>query len=121
MLSFVLRGGEISRPRVTAMRIVPPLQELEDSHSCLGLRPEPLAIEQLAFQGREEALAHRVVVAVAGRFHRGADTGFLAPFSEGDRGVLASLVGMLDDCGETAAPQLPFDAIPSEGDTRCGI
>jgi len=87
------------------MRIVPPFHELEDRHSRLGLRFEPLAVEQLTFQGREEALAQGVVVAVAGRPHRGADAGLLASFSEGDRGVLTSLVGMMDDRRGTAAPQ----------------
>src|SRR3990172_8845362 len=103
MFPFVLHGGDISRPGVTAMRIVPPFQELEDRHSRLGLRPEPLAVEQFALQRREEALAQSVVVTVAGRPHRGTDTGFLASFPEGDRGVLASLVGMMDDRRGTAA------------------
>jgi len=87
------------------MRIVPPFQALEDGYSRLGLRLEPLTVEQLALQCREEALAQSVVEAIGGRPHRGADTGFLAPFPEDDRGVLASLVGMMDDREGTAAPQ----------------
>jgi hypothetical protein len=34
--------------------------------------------QQLAFERREEALAHRVVESVADRAHRGAHAGFLA-------------------------------------------
>src|SRR5215469_356984 len=33
--------------------------------SRLGLRLEPAAIEQFAFEGREEALAHGVVISIA--------------------------------------------------------
>lgn len=59
----------------------PPLQELEDWHSRIGLRLEPMAVEELAFQRCEEAPAHGVVVAVAGRSHRGAhgEPPFLRP------------------------------------------
>src|SRR6202022_2363053 len=42
--------------------IVPPLDVAEDRHPGLGLRSEPAACQQLAFQCCEEALAHGVVV-----------------------------------------------------------
>ncbi len=41
-----------------AAGIVPSFDELEERHLGLGMRPEALAIEQLALEGREEALAH---------------------------------------------------------------
>ena len=106
MFPFVLHGGEISRPGETAMRIVPPFQELEDGHSRLGLRLEPLTVEQFTLQGGEEFLVHGVVEAVAGRSHRGADAGFFAPFPESDRSEMAALVEMMDDRRGTKAPQV---------------
>ena len=40
--------------------IVPTLDKLEDRHAGLGLGLEFPPVEQLAFQGREEALAERI-------------------------------------------------------------
>ena len=68
--------------------VVPSLDELEDGHACFGMRAEPAAVEQLAFEGREEALAHGVVVAIPDRSGGGAHAGVLAALAEGDRGVL---------------------------------
>ena len=41
--------------------IVPSLDELEDGHACVGVGPEPAPVKKLAFQRREETLAHRVI------------------------------------------------------------
>jgi len=48
------------------MRVVPALEALEDRAAGVGRGREAVAIEQLALDRREEALAHRVVVSVAG-------------------------------------------------------
>jgi hypothetical protein len=56
-------------------RSVPAADEVEDGEARLGRRREPLPIEQLAVEGREEALAERVVVGITHRAHRGPDTG----------------------------------------------
>ena len=77
--------------------IVPTFDEAEAGHSRLGLGRESLAIKQLTFERSEEALAHRVVVSVADGPHRWPHTGLAAPGAEGERGVLAPLVGMIDD------------------------
>ena len=71
--------------------IVPALNELEDGHACRGLGLELPPVEQLAFEGGKEALAHRIVVRVANRPHGRPDAGFLASEAEGDGGVLRSL------------------------------
>ena len=47
--------------------IVPSLDEFEYGPACLGLRAEALSVEELAFEGGEEALAHGVVIAVSDR------------------------------------------------------
>ena len=53
--------------RMPAMRIIPPFNLREDGQSCLPMRTERSAINQLTLKGSEEALAQRVVIAVASR------------------------------------------------------
>src|ERR1700751_1362360 len=81
---------------MTASRIVEALDEGEHCASRLGLRLEPAAIEQFAFEGREEAFAHGVVIGIADRTHRGSHTGLTTAVAELDRGVLRTLVGVVD-------------------------
>ena len=69
-------------------RIVPALDEVEDGEARLGRCREPLPIEQLALEGREEALAERVVVGIAHGTHRGPNAGLATAEPEGDRRVL---------------------------------
>src|SRR5437879_9628917 len=73
---------------MTASGIVPAFDEVEDREARVGLRAEVLPIEQLALEGREEALAQRVVVRVADRTHGRPDAGLATPLAEGHRGVL---------------------------------
>ena len=44
---------------VPTVRVVPALDELEDGHAGFHLAPEPPAVQELALEGGEEALAHR--------------------------------------------------------------
>ena len=69
---------------MTSRRVVPAFDELEDRHARLGLGHETPARKKLAFQSREEALAHGVVVGVAHRSHGRPDLGFFAAKPEGD-------------------------------------
>ena len=55
--------------------IVPSLDELEDGDARLGLRPQAVALEERAFKGGEEALAHRIIIALADRCHGGPHAG----------------------------------------------
>lgn len=57
---------------------------------------EAMAIEQLALERREEALAHRIVVGIADRSHRRADAHLAAPLAEGQGPELAALVGVVN-------------------------
>src|ERR1700729_2695272 len=77
--------------------IVPPLDVAEDRHPGLGLRCEPAACQQLAFQCGEEALAHGVVVGVTDRSHGWTHAGFPAAAAERQRCILAALVAVVDD------------------------
>ena len=65
-----------------ARGVVPAFDELEAGDAGLGLGLELAAVEQLAFEGGEEALAHGVVVTIADRAHRRPDAHFLAPEAE---------------------------------------
>src|SRR3990167_6672403 len=105
MTPFELDRRYSAKARMTSGGVVPAFDELEDRHARLCLRLETPACQQLAFQRREEALAHRVVVGIAHRSHRGADLGFLAPQPKGDRGVLRTMVGVMHDAFPMPLPE----------------
>ena len=54
----------------------------------LGRRRERDTVEELALERGEEALAERIIVAVADGPHRRADPGLATPRPEGERRVL---------------------------------
>jgi len=95
-------------------RVVPPLDEIEDGHPSLGHGPEPATIEQLALERREEALAHRVVVAVPDRSHGGSDPCLPAALAEFDRRVLASLVRVMDHVVRAAPLERHVQGVQNE-------
>src|SRR5712691_10059159 len=105
MTPLELDRRDAPESRVTANRVVPAFDELEDRHAGLGLRFETPARKQLTLQRREEALAHRVVVGIAHRSHRGPHLRFLAAKAEGDRGVLRAVVGMMHDAFRPPLPE----------------
>ena len=69
-------------------RIVKAFDELEDRVARLGLRFEPAASQQLAFQRGKETLGHRIVVGIAYTAHRRPHTRFAAAVAELDGRVL---------------------------------
>src|SRR5438105_14310143 len=81
---------------MTASGIVPAFDEVEDREARVGLRAEVLPIEQLALEGREEALAQRVVVRVADRTHGRPGAGLATPLADGHPGVLAALIRVIN-------------------------
>src|SRR4051794_25812573 len=76
---------------MAAAAIVEAFDERERGIARLDLCLEPAAIEKLAFEGGEEALAHGIVVSVTDRTHRGAYARVTAAVAELNRGVLAGL------------------------------
>ena len=58
-------------------RVVEAFDELKDGHPRLAVRSEAAPIDQLAVEGGEETLAHRIVVGVADRACRWTNAGFL--------------------------------------------
>jgi len=78
---------------MTAARIVPAFDEVEHGEAGVDLRPETLPIQQLALERGEEALAQGIVVGVADAAHRRPHAGITTPVAEGERRVLAAVVG----------------------------
>jgi len=99
---------------VPSARVVPAFDPVKDRRPGFGLGVEPSAVEQLTFEGGEEALGHRIVVAVAHRPHRGADADLLAAAPEADRGILAALVGVMDHRGRPALPNGHVERVEHE-------
>src|SRR5579859_4950514 len=87
------------------MGVVPSLKKFEDSESCLALGSETTTVEQLALERGEEALAHRVVKTIADRAHRRPHCGLAAALSEGNRGVLRALIGMMNHVAGSSLPE----------------
>src|SRR5580704_2171498 len=88
MFPFVFDGRKIPKGRMATARVVEAFDELKDGHPRLAVRSETTPIDQLAFEGGEETLAHRIVVGVADRACRWTNAGFLAASAESDRRVL---------------------------------
>jgi len=94
------RQVRLPLPRRGAVPLQPPLQHAR--HARLpaarpGLGREAPARQQLAFEGREVALAHRVVVGSARRSHRDPDLRLLAAKPKGDRDVLRVVAVLMHD------------------------
>src|SRR4051794_30305567 len=77
------------------VRIVPALNVAEAGHARLGLALEAVPRQQLRLQGREEALAHRVVVSIPDRAHGRPHACLPATAAEGQRSILAALDALL--------------------------
>ena len=80
-----------------AGRIVKAFDQVEDRHPGFRMRLEPAPIQQFTFQGREEALAHGIVVSIANRSCRRPNANFLAAFAKRQRRILRALIGVMDD------------------------
>lgn len=96
------------------IRILPALDEVEDRKRCLALRLESVLPEELALESSVEALAHCVIVAGANGTHRHRDAGFTAPLSKSDRGILRSVIGMMEDRFRSSAIDRHVERIDDE-------
>jgi hypothetical protein len=88
--------------RMTAARIVPAFDEVKHCEPGVDLRAETLPIQPLTLEGREEALAQGVVVGIPDAAHRRPDARLPTPTTEGERGVLAAVVRVMNHCGRPA-------------------
>src|SRR5690348_12334611 len=94
MEASVLDWRQIAQGGMTAARVIPAFDEIEQRHVRLDLGLKAAALEQFAFERGEKAFAHRIVEAVAYRAHRGPYPSLLAALTEGQRGILAALIRM---------------------------
>src|SRR4029077_2123878 len=97
MLPFVFDWRGKAHGRGAAGGTVEAFDELKDGHPRLAVRSKATPIDQLAFEGGEETLAHRIVVGVADRACRWTNAGFLAASAESDRRILRTAIRMMDD------------------------
>src|ERR1700676_4468346 len=75
------------------MRVIPSFDKLEDRHAGFDLGFEAAAVKQLAPEGGKKTLEIGVVETVPHRAHRRPHPGLVTAFAEGERGVLAAMVG----------------------------
>ena len=77
---------------MATVRIVPALEPLEEGHPRLGPTRKTAAIQDLAFEGGEEALGHRIIVRIAGGPHGRHHASFAAALAERVAGVLGESI-----------------------------
>ncbi len=68
---------------MSPVRVIPPLDEVEDGHPGLGLDREATAVQQLALEGGEEALTKGAVVRVPPHGRADADLAAAEPNASG--------------------------------------
>ena len=83
--------------RVTPVSVVEAFNEVEDRIFGFVVIPETCAVDQLALESGKEALAHRIVVAIADGSHGGTHSGLATSFAELNGCVLAALIGVMND------------------------
>src|SRR5580658_1871224 len=105
---------------MTAAWIVKTFDELEDRAARLGLCLEPAACQQLAFECGEEAFAHGIIICVSDRTHRRAHAGLPTMLAERDRGVLGTLVGMMDHAAGPPRRERHVQSIEHQLSGECG-
>jgi hypothetical protein len=72
---FVVGRAELAQGRVAPAWVGEAFEVVEDGHPRLGPGAEAVLVEELAFQGGEEALGHGVIETVTDRAHRRGDAG----------------------------------------------
>src|SRR5919202_2086654 len=82
---------------MAAARIVEALDVVENGLPGFRVRPPTAPIDQFAFERGKERLGQGIVEAVTNRAHRGRDTGLTAAPPEGQAGVLAAMVAVMDE------------------------
>src|SRR5215469_12211299 len=84
---------------MAAMRVVPSFNEFKDRAARLHWILKTAAVQQFKFKRGEKTLASGVIEAVTYRTHRRPHASVFAALAEGQRGILAALVGVVNDAG----------------------
>src|SRR5580693_994831 len=120
MFPFVFDGRKIPKGRMATARIVEAFDELKDGHPRFAVRSKATPIGQLAFEGGEETLAHRIVVGVADRACRWTNAGFLAASAESDRRILRTAIRMMDDVVGLSGHDRPAESVEHDAGLQIG-
>ena len=86
------------------MKIVPSFNKGKYCLASLNRRMEDFPVQQFTLQCGKETLAHCVIETVADRTHGGTYASFSAALPKSQRGVLAALIGVVNDILRTALP-----------------
>ena len=105
---------------MAAGRIVEAFDELEDGDAGLAMRSEAATIDELALEGSEETLAHRIVVGVADRACRWTNAGFPAASAESDRRVLRTAIRMMDDVIGLSSHERHIERVENDAGLQVG-
>ena len=95
--SFTVDRRPVADTGVPPVRIGPPLNVPTKVEPGIGVVVTRPLVEPLAFQRREEAFGHRVVVSIAHRASGGSPDQPLASLTERQRGVLTAVIRVVDD------------------------
>ena len=87
------------------MWVIPALHPLGYGQLRLGLRPEALAIEQLALESYEQALNHRVVVGITDRAQGWHDVHLATTLAERITRASAAVIALVHDLRRTTLHQ----------------
>jgi len=79
------------------VRVLPALDPSKYRHPCFGFTFPTAPGNEFTFQAGEETLSHRVVIGIAHGTHGGAYPQLPTPAEKGYAGVLAALVGVMND------------------------
>lgn len=80
---------------MASLPVVKDLDVREERSAGRIMRAEGLSGEQFAFQGGEETLDQRVIIAITHRAHRAANPNCLRAVAEAQRGGLTARVGVV--------------------------
>jgi hypothetical protein len=103
------------------MGVIPAFDEIEDYHAGLDLGFETATVEQFAFERGKETFADRVIEAIADRAHRRPYLGLAAALAEGERSVLAALVGVMNNLARTALPERHVERLEHQLGAQIGL
>src|SRR5512145_2614201 len=94
VLLLELHRAEIAEGGMQTLAIVPNLNVFKDGGTCLGMGSE-LASGTFCFESTKETFRHGIVITVADSAHAGLDMPVGEGALVGSTGVLAALIGMM--------------------------
>ncbi len=97
MTAFEVEWGNVAEAGMAPPRVVPAFDVGKQRAPRFGVALEAAPVDQLALETGKETLRHRVVVGITDTAHRRAHAHLGAALAEGNAGVLAALVTVMND------------------------